>query len=647
MREILFYDYAALAILFTVLLSIYTRKIKNGSVNILFVGMTVLSIITILCDIIFNWLVSPVYVGETLSETSVILAYVFAYAYFFLRNTTGFLFLLFTFSLTRTMFKIRKIRTRVLLGSSYVLFILVLISNFFTGAIFTISAENGYIREPLISLVYLMTILFLVIGFINLIINQSLFTIEKWIALLIMYIITFSAVAYQFFHPGYLVELFSASISLLLMILVVIRPEEITDSVSGELSFKAYQSELFKLSNTKQPVQIAAINIKNAIEVRNFLGEELFSGYVKEFIASIKKLCKEEELSFQIYADMPDNVYIIIDNMDFRIDEKMLALLDFREFEASAMRLLPRLCSIKFLVDTNSVDDVVYISRNFGDMIGNLQRYAKASDLISTREYKIRRDIDNILTRAIKNKKFELYYQPIYSLKEKCFVSAEALIRLNDSEYGFIPPSIFIPLSESRGLIHQIGDIVLEEVYLLVSKYNLKELGIKYMDVNLSVAQCMRRDLVDKICHLEETYAVSRNSIKMEITETYLGESMDDIIHTLTDMGYDFALDDYGTGYSNIHRILELPLRIIKIDKSLVEGMKTSNGYTILKSTIDMLHNVNFKIIVEGVEDEEQFSKLEDMGADYIQGYYFSKPLPEKEFIHFIEENRKKKVEVV
>lgn len=640
MRGLLYFDYASLAILFTILLSIGVKKIINGTINLLFLGVTILTILTALCDLVFDLLVAPVYSGGTISDSGLLYAYAILYIYFFLRNSTSFLFLLYTYSLTRTMFKIRSPFSRILLTTPFFIFLIVLFSNFFTGKIFMVSSESGYTRGEHIFIVYAIILLYLVIGLINLLINRSLFTSEKWIGLSLMYFITFTAVIFQLKYPLYLVDLFATSISLLIMTLVVVRPEEMLNQFVNELSFQAYITELHKLDSTRQSVQIAAINIKNAIEVRNFLGEEFFTDYIKEFIAPIKKLCKEEGLSYQLYSDMPDNIYMIIDNMDFPIEEKMLSFLDFREFEASAMRLLPRLCVMRFLEDVNSIEDVLYISRNFGDMIGNLQRFAKASDLINTREYKIRRDIDNILTRAIKNQKFELYYQPIYSLNENRFVSAEALIRLNDPEYGFIPPSIFIPLAESRGLIHQIGDIVLEEVYILVSKYNLKELGMNYIDVNLSVAQCMRRDLIDKICFLENQYSVSRSSIKMEITETYLGESMDDIIYTLTDMGYDIALDDYGTGYSNIHRILELPLRIIKIDKSLVEGMKTSTGFTILKSTIDMLHNVNFSIIVEGVEDEDQFLKLKEMGADYIQGYYFSKPLPEEEFIAFVREKQ-------
>lgn len=640
MRTILYFDYAALFILFTILISNYVRKIASGIINTLFIIMTVMSIMTVMCDVLFEATVAPLQHGDILSDIEVLYAYFIAYSYFFLRNTLGFVFLLFTFSLTRTMFKIRRKEIKVLLFLPYVLFLIALSSNFLTGSLFKISAYDGYSRGGQFYWIYILTVIYLIIGLMNLILNKSLFSIEKWIALIFMYTLTFSAIIFQYYHPTTLVELFSTAISLMLIILVVVRPEEITDPLVGELSIKAYLTELNKIKSTRQPVQIAAINVKNAIEIRNFLGEEMFGAYMMKFIDSIRKLCKEERISFQIYSDMPDNIYVLIDNMDYDIEGRMMGILDFKEFEASSMRLVARLCVIKCPKDVNKVPDIIYISRNYGDMIGNLQRFTRAADLTHTRDYRIRKNIDSILTRAIKHKKFELYYQPIYSVKEKKFVSAEALIRLNDPLYGAISPGLFIPLAESRGLINPIGDIVLESVYSLVSKNDFRESGIQYIDVNLSVAQCIRNDIVDKIKELEEEYGVSRNKIKMEITETYLGESIDEIIYSLADMGYDFALDDYGTGYSNIHRILELPLRIIKIDKTLVNGMKTKTGFTILKSTVDMLQSVDLKIIVEGVEDEESFRQLEKMGVDYIQGYYFSRPLPENEFLELIKKQK-------
>ena len=116
---------------------------------------------------------------------------------------------------------------------------------------------------------------------------------------------------------------------------------------------------------------------------------------------------------------------------------------------------------------------------------------------------------------------------------------------------------------------------------------------------------------------------------------------MDIDLNGLKDMGYDFSLDDYGTGYSNIQRVSKLPFSIIKIDKSLIDGIGTEDGMSLVKNAIRMMKDIRKEIVAEGVETKEALDKLAEMGCDYIQGFYFSKPLPKDEFLEFIKENNK------
>ena len=258
--------------------------------------------------------------------------------------------------------------------------------------------------------------------------------------------------------------------------------------------------------------------------------------------------------------------------------------------------------------------------------------------------FAIRTNLDSILNRAITAKRLEMYYQPIYSVKEKRFVSAEALLRLNDSEFGMIPPGLFIPAAESRGLIVPIGNFVLEDVHRFISENDLDELGLSYIEINLSVAQCLQRDLPERMKRLSDKYGVSPDKINLEITETTydnIGEVMEQNLTALTEEGYSFSLDDYGTGYSNMQRVSRLPLKIIKIDKSLVDDMHREDGLSIMRNTINMMKDIRKEIVAEGVETREGLEMLSEMGVDYIQGYYYSRPLPADEFKTFIKEHRR------
>ncbi|MGN1415202.1 MAG: EAL domain-containing protein [Oscillospiraceae bacterium] len=248
--------------------------------------------------------------------------------------------------------------------------------------------------------------------------------------------------------------------------------------------------------------------------------------------------------------------------------------------------------------------------------------------------------VENCIKKAIENDGFCMYYQPIYSVKEKKIVSAEALIRLIDPEYGLISPAEFIPIAERNGSIIQIGKCVLRMVFDFMKRYNIEDLGLNYIEVNLSVIQCMQKNLADIIMSLAVDNNVNSKNINLEITETAAAERPVMLMHNmqlLVDNEYTFSLDDFGTGYSNISSMVDMPLMIIKFDKSIIDrATETDEGRILIESLAAMVKKMGKKIVAEGIETKEQLDAMEKIGIDYIQGYYFSKPIPESEFIEYV-----------
>ena len=165
-------------------------------------------------------------------------------------------------------------------------------------------------------------------------------------------------------------------------------------------------------------------------------------------------------------------------------------------------------------------------------------------------------------------------------------------------------------------------------------------MGLDYIEVNLSVVQCMQNNLADSIISLADTHEVDSRKINLEITETAAAERPIMLIKNmkmLVENSYSFSLDDFGTGYSNISSMVDMPLDIIKFDKSIIDRARTSrDGKILLESLTAMVKKMGKRIVAEGVETEEQLHELEAMGIDYIQGFYFSKPLPSEKFIEFV-----------
>jgi EAL domain-containing protein (putative c-di-GMP-specific phosphodiesterase class I) len=218
----------------------------------------------------------------------------------------------------------------------------------------------------------------------------------------------------------------------------------------------------------------------------------------------------------------------------------------------------------------------------------------------------------------------------------------EALARLNVPDYGYVSHEEFIRIAEQNGTINKIGILVLEEVCKFIKQFNLKSKGIEFIEVNLSVVQCMQEKIYKEIDNVLKKYNIPSEMINLEITESAAAYSEKRLIQNMarmTLMDLTFSLDDYGSGYSNINYLVDLPFTIVKIDKYVVwAAMKKVTSRMVLENTIAMFKDINLKVVTEGIEDLEMAKTVTDMGADYLQGYYYSKPLPKEKVIACLEE---------
>ena len=224
-------------------------------------------------------------------------------------------------------------------------------------------------------------------------------------------------------------------------------------------------------------------------------------------------------------------------------------------------------------------------------------------------------------------------------------MSAEALIRLNDDKYGMIYPDRIIPAAEQNGNINKLGMLVIEEVCKLIKSDDFKKTDLKHVSVNLSVIQCLQRNLADQIIGVLKRYDVDPSCISFEITESLASDNQKTFtenINKLAEYGIKLALDDYGTGYSNIITLTNLPIYAVKFDREFVNAKEESRLEDILINSIEMVESLGKTIVAIGVEDEKLLSKLRDAGCDYIQGYYYAKPMRRISFINFCKDNKVK-----
>ncbi len=264
--------------------------------------------------------------------------------------------------------------------------------------------------------------------------------------------------------------------------------------------------------------------------------------------------------------------------------------------------------------------------------------------------------IERMLKDAVDFNGFEVVYQPIYSAKQKRIVSCEALVRLKDTQtLGFVSPEEFILIAERIGVIGELGRMVFTKVCEFAKEHPLQEKGIEYIEVNLSAVQYMNPYLAKELIEIMHKFDIPGNFFNFEITESAAIEVntvISNNINSLLAAGCSFSMDDYGTGYSNLTMMIDMPYHIIKLDKSLIwpcyppqhvtkqqSGVKDNKkSHVILQSSINMIKNLDYQIVAEGVETKEQLDALVSMGVDYIQGYYFSKPVTKHSFYKKIDD---------
>ncbi|MBV2123160.1 MAG: EAL domain-containing protein [Candidatus Thiodiazotropha sp. (ex Ctena orbiculata)] len=245
-------------------------------------------------------------------------------------------------------------------------------------------------------------------------------------------------------------------------------------------------------------------------------------------------------------------------------------------------------------------------------------------------------DIENGLRKAISTDELCLYYQPQYNTMEGKIVGVEALVRWQHPDKGIIQPSEFINVAEESGLIVPLGEWVLRKACQDMQRWQTEENIKLSLSVNISVQQLEMDQFVNKTLAIIKRHNLDRNVLELEITEHAIMQDMEKAIDTLSRLshrGIRIAIDDFGTGYSSLGYLQSLPINTLKMDRSFVEGIKSKGDNSIVTAIISMARGLNLDLIAEGVESQTQIDQLNSAGCHLAQGFFYSRPLPEDEFL--------------
>lgn len=448
--------------------------------------------------------------------------------------------------------------------------------------------------------------------------------------------IWFGAAFVQFLNNEMLLMGYAGALGILVIFFRLENPEYLTDRVTGLYNQDGLLLYARKLYNDEKPFSLMSIWWNLGTSQADEGARE--QAVMAAFAMRLPKLD-----ATKVFKMADDEVWMIFEDREHVEDtvEKVRRFVEYGRRELGGMAQ----AAFNYMPDASMVGD-------YQEMV-HLMQYArwKSSDHSATNfkevdfdfveQMRKEKNMEQMLDEAMKEDRIEVFYQPIFSTKAKKFVSAEALVRMRDREGNLVPPGAFISVAEANGKILQLGEIVFEKVCRFFTKERLEQYGLHYIEINLSVVQCGYPELADDYIGIMEKYQINPQYINLEITESASMAAKKTLLENmrrLMEYGVYFSLDDFGTGQSNLNYIVDMPVNIVKFDREMSQAFfQDEKAKYVMNAAMQMIHGMKLKIVSEGIETEEQYLAMEELSIDYIQGYYFSKPLPEAAFLTFLQ----------
>lgn len=522
----------------------------------------------------------------------------------------------------------------------YIISELFVLTNPLTGYVYYYNENMQFVRGWAEVMIYLFSLGYMIIATGCLLLSWNTMRKRNRYALLYFFCITLFGVVMQFLYIGIKSELFCEGLALMGLMLTVENEDDRLNTVIGVYNRNALRMDVSHLLAKKHVINVICLKITNMDAINRITG----LSYTDQIMVEISDFLKTLVDRSSIYHPNPESMVLVLKYDRFQKGKKDvlgIAKRIYNRFQSEwtihgvPIKLTPVVIAAEVPTNINGIDSLMYMID--GPVPDDIDNTILTHDDL---QFLMRRSaVEEVVSKGLAEGKFEVYYQPTYCTDGVKLHGAEALIRLHDKNLGELYPDEFIPIAEQTGYIDDIDDFVLHQVCAFIKTGEPKRLGMDCINVNLSVLQCMRDDFVSHIIGIVESYGIPKSFINFEITESVSASDYDllsDVIRKLKEQGFQFSMDDYGTGYSNMHSLFSLDFDIVKIDKSILwDSDKSERGQIILESCIHMIKQMKRKILVEGVETKSHVEKLKALGVDFYQGYYFSKPITKTQLLDY------------
>ncbi|MBE5869682.1 MAG: EAL domain-containing protein [Lachnospiraceae bacterium] len=490
------------------------------------------------------------------------------------------------------------------------------------------AADGVYTYGPSVTLVYVFCMIniistllatFLYASRIN---PRRKFAVRLWMCIWIL-----SAVV-QFFNSALLLVGFAGALGVLILFVLMENPEANIDRRFECFNSYALNEYLTKLLVEKEEQSAVEISYQLKIE---------------EWKLDIEAIMTKTLQALNQYG----SVYVFKNvNMDLVLlsDEKE----QLEEASKEALRIFKKLTGLEHEITPILTERIGQFKEaeelfRFWSYVRNEYIERKGEIFLVTDEIidsYIRYDlVKQEIEDALSEDRVEVFFQPIYSNRAERFTSAEALVRIRKKDGSLLSPAVFIPVAEDTGQILRLGERVFEKVCYFLKNTDILQKGISYVEVNLSVIQFEKENLAEQLINILERFEARAEWINLEITETASISAKQTLLENmkkLIEYGFHFSLDDFGKGESNLMYVVEMPVSLIKFDYDMSKAFfQSDKARHVVRAVVQMAHDMELRIVAEGIETKEELDAMRNESIDYIQGFYYSGPLPMQEFLEF------------
>ena len=458
-------------------------------------------------------------------------------------------------------------------------------------------------------------------------------------------IFTILAIPYQFFNPNVVIETLAFSLSLLFIILFIDNPKDKIEKNSGLLSMGEYTRELKQAFFTNRPIDIIHINITNykmIEEMIKFNNVSIFEKEIGAIINSVISMEKEEICAFNLKSGrfrliLDDNNNDRTLNVANKLIEKLNTEINVNDtlvFVETSIIITQCPKQFNIMEDLASYGKIEHFFEKPGQVVFT-------QDVMATKEYKKHMNIGRRLEQGLINNKFEVAYEPVYNVAKDCYDEVDAILRLRDDDFNYIEKDELMSAMEQNGLASRIGRQYISEICRFIASDDFNKTGINKVNIRLSTAMCLQKQFAERLYSTISSHGIDPSVIRFEIDESSASDDQktyEENINMLHEKGFNFSLENYGAGYTNVITLSTGPLEIIRFEKSFASDWDNMKIRSIFVNTIDMVKAIGKKVVIEGVNSREHAEILKKMGCDYLKGTIFARPMLKDRLLTFYKE---------